>query len=411
MENAWKADMISRGGGGDFPRNVMATSLSGVSKDETFDVLPYAEAVGQYLMHFIKAVKFPRKLKVCFSNSEDNETHATFRDMGFVAKGNGTFDIYIAGGLGNNPKLGVLAATNVIPAKILYYIKAMVNTFTTYGNYENRGRARTRYLQDTLGADGLKSAFNEKLKEITDSEQLDLTLPLPIFLTKKGTGTAPENSRIIPQKQDGLYAVYYHPVGGYLDPKKICELADAVSDMNHVEIRLTPQGGLYVINCNADEAAKIIELTPCNASSIFETSTACVGASICQTGLGNSPALLHACAKAVHEANLPADALPKIRISGCPSSCGGHQIAAIGFRGAIKQTADGPKPAFAIFEGGSDKQAREILADTGKAITVEDIPAFLVELGKMVADTGKNYHEWIKENHGKLVALTEKYTA
>jgi ferredoxin-nitrite reductase len=244
-----------------------------------------------------------------------------------------------------------------------------------------------------------------------ETEQLNLTLPLPSFLDKKGTGSAPQNSRIIPQKQDGLYAVYYHPIGGYLEPEKICELASAISDMEYVEIRLTPQGGLYVINCNADEAAKILDLTVCNAESLFETSTACVGASICQTGLGNSPALLQACAKAVREAKLPDGALPSIRISGCPSSCGGHQIAAIGFRGAMKQTADGPKPAFAIFEGGSDKQFQEILADTGKTITVKDIPVFLVELGKMVADTGKNYHEWIKDNHSELVALTEKYTA
>ena len=39
IEEAWKADMISRGGGGDFPRNVMASPLSGVEKDENFDVI------------------------------------------------------------------------------------------------------------------------------------------------------------------------------------------------------------------------------------------------------------------------------------------------------------------------------------------------------------------------------------
>jgi ferredoxin-nitrite reductase len=74
IEPAWRAGMISRGGGGDFPRNVMASPLSGVQADEYFDVLPYAEAMGEYLMQFIKAVKFPRKLKVGFSNSPKNET-------------------------------------------------------------------------------------------------------------------------------------------------------------------------------------------------------------------------------------------------------------------------------------------------------------------------------------------------
>ena len=46
--------------------------------------LPYAEAAGEYLLTFIKEQKMPRKLKVGFSNSPANQTHATFRDLGFV---------------------------------------------------------------------------------------------------------------------------------------------------------------------------------------------------------------------------------------------------------------------------------------------------------------------------------------
>lgn len=41
-----------RGGGGDNPRNVIAPPLSGVLPGETFDVLPYAEAVGSICSRF-----------------------------------------------------------------------------------------------------------------------------------------------------------------------------------------------------------------------------------------------------------------------------------------------------------------------------------------------------------------------
>ena len=119
IEEAWEHGIITRGGGGDFPRNVMCTPLSGVAQDETFNVLPYAKEAADYLLGFIKTVKLPRKLKVCFSNSEQNETHATFRDLGFVAKEDHTFDVYIAGGLGIKPKFGVKAAEHVEPTKIL----------------------------------------------------------------------------------------------------------------------------------------------------------------------------------------------------------------------------------------------------------------------------------------------------
>ena len=113
--------IVTRGGGGDFPRNVMVSPLSGVEKGEYFDVTPYAEAAGEYLMGLIKTVKLPRKLKVCFSNSPKNRTHATFRDLGFAAREDGTFDVYSAGGLGNNPKMGVLVAEEVPGTKILYW--------------------------------------------------------------------------------------------------------------------------------------------------------------------------------------------------------------------------------------------------------------------------------------------------
>ena len=40
LEKALDAGIITMGGGGDFPRNVMCSPLSGVEKDEYFDVVP-----------------------------------------------------------------------------------------------------------------------------------------------------------------------------------------------------------------------------------------------------------------------------------------------------------------------------------------------------------------------------------
>mgnify|MGYP003206248546 FL=1 len=102
-------------------------------------------------MNFINAEPMPRKLKVGFSNSPENVTHATFRDMGYAARPDGKFDVYTAGGLGNNPRFGVKVAEAVEPDQLLFYLKAMWVTFRTYGDYQNRGHARTRYLQEILG--------------------------------------------------------------------------------------------------------------------------------------------------------------------------------------------------------------------------------------------------------------------
>ncbi len=410
MKESWMAGMISRGGGGDFPRNVMASPLSGVQKNEYFDVMPYAEAAGEYLMNFIKTVKFPRKLKVCFSNSMENETHATFRDLGFAANPDHTFNVYAAGGLGINPRLGICIAHNAAPENILYYIKAMVNTFVTYGNFENRAKARTRFLPDTMGPDGFVSAYNEMLKEIHASE--NLTFRVPVYsISKKKQGQPPQNKRILPQKQEGLYSVFYQPIGGNLTFQKVQDLYKLIEPMKNVEIRITPEEGIYIINCNGEEATMALEATKDGASSLFETSIACIGAKICQVGIGDSQALLSKCLETVRRENFADGVLPKIHISGCPSSCGSHQIGTIGFRGGIRQTLEGPKPAFAIFEGGCPYRGREVLAEMGKTIIADDIPQFLVELGKMVSSQNMTYETWIADNHDKLEKLIEKYTS
>lgn len=410
IEQAWEAGMISRGGGGDFPRNVMASPLSGVQKGECFDVLPYAEAMGHYLMQFIKAVKFPRKLKVSFSNTPENVTHATFRDLGFVAKPDGTFDVYAAGGLGNRPKTGVKVAESIAPEKICYYAKAMVNTFVTHGNYENRGRARTRFMQDTLGMDGFVQAFQEQLHKVLEEENLDIKVE-KWETDKRGIAGQIEDSRVKPQKQEGLYSVFYQPIGGVIKPSKFAELQTLIKDMKDVEIRLTPEEGMYIINCNAEEARKLLAITEDGAKTIFETSVACIGNAICQVGVGDSQKMLRACVEAVRKEHFADGVLPRMHFSGCPSSCSAHQTGSIGFRGAVRQTPEGPKPAFAISVGGCALQGQEEIAESGKAIIAEDIPGFMVELGRMIEQDGSVYQEWIKTNRGKLDQLIEKYTA
>ena len=63
MEEALKNDIFTRGGGGNFPRNVSISPLSGVDVEEAFDVTPYAEAVNEHFMSKITTYKLPRKLK------------------------------------------------------------------------------------------------------------------------------------------------------------------------------------------------------------------------------------------------------------------------------------------------------------------------------------------------------------
>lgn len=411
MESALDAGIVTLGGGGDYPRNVMCSPLSGVEEGEYFDVLPWAEAAGEYLLHFIKAEKMPRKLKVGFSNSPKNVTHATYRDLGFAARPDGRFDVYSAGGLGNNPRFGVKVAEAVEPQNILYYIKAMWLTFRTYGNYENRGKARTRYMQEACGGpEAYARAYQEKLREVLASgEDLGLSVT-PVPVTKTGDGSAISGPRVIPQKQEGLYTVVYHPLGGQPDLEIFCALSDLLNTMKDTELRLSPDESAYIVNLTGNEAQKVLALTePDSARSLFETSVSCIGGVTCQVGVRDSQGLLVRCVQAVREAGLPDGALPQIHISGCPSSCGTHQTGCIGFRGASKVVDGKPQPAFTLFVGGEDRQGSEAMGRELGVMLEEKIPAFLVEVGKAASEKG--FAVWREAEPDALEELAGRYLA
>ena len=408
MEEAFDYGIVTRGGGGDFPRNVMCSPLSGVEREECFDVLPYAEETTDYVLGLIHQVKLPRKLKISFENGIKNDTHATFRDMGFVADRDGTFIVYVAGGLGPQPKMGVKVAEKVEPSKVLYYVKAMVDMFTEYGEYEKRGASRSRFLQNTLGMEGIQRIFTEKLEQNLARGGLDVDVRTD-SVEKTGEGEI-SDVRVIKQKQPGLHAVYYHPYGGNPEPAFFVRLYDVIKDMDEVKVRITPEHGMYIINLTAQEAEKVLIITGDGARTMFDRSLACIGASTCQVGIGKSQELLLACLEQVKKENFPDGVLPKIHISGCPSSCSAYQIGFLSFRGGKKPTPDGPKFAFTLYENGSDQYGEEQFGTDVAVILEEDIPRFLVALGREVAGKGMTYEQFRREYPGRLKEIAQEYS-
>lgn len=408
IERAFDKGIVTLGGGGDYPRNVMASPLSGVEKGECFDVLPHARKAEQYLLPLLFSVKLPRKLKVGFSNSPANETHATFRDLGFAAKPNGRFDVYSAGGLGNNPKMGLRVAMDVDPDMMLYYVKAMIDTFTRFGNYDDRSKARTRYMQETMGEDGYIKAYRERLADCLEAGGLGFRAKAE-RINKEGDGIL-SDIRAAPQKQEGLYSVSYHPIGGDPLPEKIINLYETMKDMPGAEVRVSPDQTLYVINLTASEAEKIIDITEDGAATLFQASVSCVGSTICQIGLRDSRGLLDALIEMEKKNGFADGVLPRIHISGCRSSCGAHQIGVIGLQGGSKQTAGGTVPGFSMSLDGSHLQGEERFGGSIGVIAETALPSFFEEIGKTAAASGTDFKSWYAGNKEEFLKIAGKYT-
>ena len=137
---------------------------------------------------------------------------------------------------------------------------------------------------------------------------------------------------------------------------------------------LQPDQSVYIINLTAPEAAKVMSLTPDTAYNAFTSSVACIGSTVCQMGMGDSQSLLTSCFEEMATQYAASDALPQIYISGCPSSCGTHQIGELGFRGTVKVIKGTAHPAFTMYINGCSLQGSERLGEEAGTLLAEDIP-------------------------------------
>jgi sulfite reductase (ferredoxin) len=72
---------------GNSVRNVTACPLSGVCRDEVFDVTPYAKASAKFMMGHPDAQGFGRKFKIALSGCKDKACAlVNMHDLGLIAK-------------------------------------------------------------------------------------------------------------------------------------------------------------------------------------------------------------------------------------------------------------------------------------------------------------------------------------
>ncbi|MGL6106634.1 nitrite/sulfite reductase [Romboutsia sp.] len=413
MEECIHKDVFTRGGGGNFPRNVAISPLSGVDIDDKFDIVPYALACDN---HFIKnsyTYNLPRKLKVSLASNDKDESHCTVQDLGFIAVKNGTdecFKVYFGGGLGRNPKIAIEYGEIIKAKDILYHIDAMVLMFIKNGNYENKNKARVRYMIDTLGEDGFRTEYKKALDEVKSKGELDLTI-LPIDYEKNGFEIDIKHPRLFNQKQKGLYSVYVHPTGGQFYLKNYKNLLDELDEMENIYVRSYMSEGFYILNLNGNEAKKVLELTSSySGETKLEQSVACIGVPICQMGILRSQHLLEDIIQYFKSKNYTKDILPAVHITGCSNSCSVPQISDIGFIGKMKRVNDVSSPVYQLNIGGSFGVGNAKLGKVCGDIKEDEVKVFLYELSEEVDKSNLSFNEFITNHEDILNELISKYT-
>ena len=417
MEELLEVDIVTKGTGGNTARNVGCSPLSGVSKDDVFDVTPYAIGTTEYALNDSTIFNLPRKFKIAFSNSPEDTGNATIADLGFVAKiqnGEKGFEVYGAGGLGGSPRVS-LKLEDFIPASdILIHVQAMKEIFENEGDRTNKNKARIRYILQRLGRDEFKALYHETLQKVKGKNSFE-----PIFIKENpskqiGELVKTNNPLVLEQKDEGYYSIYVHPQNGNLKAESIDEIIDFISTLAYnPSIRLTNTQGFFIRDVKGTHVEELLKIIQKFTSPFdVDNSVACAGAATCKLGLALSQNLLTAIVERLSDVDPEIKSkLPRIFISGCPNSCGQHQKGEIGFFGKAKRVNDGLVPMYEVTFGGSVGVGKAALGMEYGTIPAKKIPEFIVQIANLRSKSETtSFAEFIQQEQFNINKLIEEFT-
>lgn len=379
-----KEGLVTKGAGGNGSRNIACSPLSGVDSKDVFDVTSYALASCDFIMENIDSFQLPRKLKIAFASSQEDTANATVADLGFMAieeNGHKYFKVFVGGGLGRNPKTAIVFEEKLEVQEIFYVIQGVKDLFRAHGDYENRNKARVRYVVERLGEEVFKAELHHYIDQVK-ARGINEPIINEITYNKRGIKQSRKDERLVSQKQEGLYGIYVHPLGGYLSIEELGRVVEIAEASEDVRIRLAMDQGLYILNLNGEEAEKVLTQTKTlGLTGIMSKLVACTGSNTCQIGIAASEELVKSIQERFDRVSNEVEAwLPHIHISGCQNSCSAHQIATLGFCGSKKRIKDEIKTVFALSINGRKSQAGARLGEVVGELLMENIPEFLEEL-------------------------------
>jgi sulfite reductase (ferredoxin) len=431
LQNLKEIGLSSKGGGGNTVRNIMVSVDSGIASDEVFDVTPYAFNLTTKLIAEPDSFTLPRKLKIAFSNSEEDTSYAAFNDVGFIARlkdGKRGFKVFLGGSLASKPMVGYELFDFVPEEEIFYIIDAAKKLFSRYGNRKNKHKARLRYVFYKLGKDEVFHLFFEiyneikKLGDITYKHQpFEYTTP-SINLVSESI-SSPEFEKwkeryVVDQHQPGLWSVIVPLDNGNINSDRLVQLADFASHFGDDVIRFSMRQNLHLRNIPSQYLGNVFNFLikigiDLHKPLLLNTVVACTGADTCRLGICLSKGASAALRKALGNSDLPLDKLSDLRIniSGCPNSCGQQIAADFGFYGKVSRN-DRMYPAYHVVAGasiGSDPKLAELVGE----VSAFDLPKFTIDVFKRYLEKQskyKSFSEYVSaEGKVDIAEITQKY--
>lgn len=431
LRELFKIGLSTRGGGGNTVRNIMASWDAGIALDEPFDVTPYVVSLTSILIAEANSWTLPRKFKIAFSNSERDNAHSAFNDLGFVAAildGIRGFKVYVAGGMGTKPQIGHVLHPFIPDGQVYRAAEAVKRVFDRYGNRKNKHAARLRFLWNKLGEERFRELYEREYKALSKAPLLNLTKikneseGIPVDAVKE---ESPEfflwKQRYASlQKQPGLFSVLLPVPLGNLQCRQALMLAESLAQFGENSLRCTMEQNLSIRNIPEEYLGNIYRVVKnvseiASAPRFYGNGIACTGAGTCKLGICLPRGALSAVNRKLMKSKLDLDALSDFRlsISGCPNTCGAHMTADLGFYGQVGRKGQRMYPAYVIVAGSRVGGETPRLAVRIENISARDLPDFVFDFLSLYLKKKDRYvnaaHYIDEEGQRDIKEICDKY--
>ncbi len=371
------AGLTTREACGNTVRNVTSCPLAGICPGETFDVTPYALGVTRFLLRHPDFHDLPRKFKIAFSGCEDdgNCAVAGIHDIGLIARVRGAngvtrrgFKVLLGGGLGSLPTEAAPLTEFLPEEELLPTIEAVLRVFNEHGNRKNKYKARLKFVLREKGIDELRRLIADKRKSVeTPPEVFTMASPVaaPLVTIAPAAGSRPTSpdyerwreSNVMPQRQPGNFAVWIKLAAGGVTSEQLRGLALVLEKHRLPGVRIAQLQDFVLPWLREERLPAVYEhlralgLATPGARTIADV-TGCPGATTCNLGITRSLTLAEELATILADQADPEIRKLRIKISGCPNSCGHHHIADIGLYGNARKIGDRQAPFYQLLLGG-----------------------------------------------------------
>jgi sulfite reductase (NADPH) hemoprotein beta-component len=401
---------------GNCVRNTTSDPFAGVAVDEIVDPRPWCELIRQWSTLHPEFAFLPRKFKIAVSGATADRAAVLVHDIGVHAvrdaRGEVGFRVFVGGGQGRTPIIGVPIREFLPAAELLNYFDAILRVYNRFGRRDNKYKARIKILVKELSPAEFTRQVEAEWQHLEggpgtvppdEIERLAAHFTAPPYRALAAGGAA-HRSALADSRPFARWVernVRAHQRPGYASvvvslkrtgtppgdatADEMDALAALADRYSFGELRVTHEQNLVLADVAEDELhplwqeLKALGLATPNVGLLTDI-VCCPGADFCALANAKSIPVAEAIQRRFDDLDYLHDLGEiELNMSGCMNACGHHHVGHIGILGVDKNGSEW----YQVSIGGSqglDATLGKVIGPSFAAADVPDVIASLLEV-------------------------------